>query len=428
MADEVIQEFLVESYESLEEVERDLVELEENASGELISRIFRNVHTIKGTCGFLGYGHLEAVAHAGENLLSKLRDGELVPTEPITSALLATVDAIRTMLELVEQTEGDGTEEYPELRERLHALAEGGPEEEAPPEPAIRVEGRAPMLSAPPPRSAQPSAPASAAAPSVAAPPNETAPSRPTAADPEVEHRTTVADTSIRVHVELLDTLMNLVGELVLVRNQILQHQESIEDSGMSAAAQRLNLVTSELQEGVMRTRMQPIGQVWSKFPRIVRDLAHQLGKECRLVMEGKETELDKTILEAIKDPLTHLVRNSVDHGISSPADREARGKNPEGTLTLRAYHEGGQVNIEISDDGSGVNLERVSQKALEHAAREARAARAHDREELVEPHLLARLLYGEGSHQRLRPRRGHGRRQDEHREDRRHHRRLQLR
>ncbi|MEO0321662.1 MAG: chemotaxis protein CheW, partial [Myxococcota bacterium] len=134
-----------------------------------------------------------------------------------------------------------------------------------------------------------------------------------------------------------------------------------------AAAAQRLNLVTSELQEGVMRTRMQPIGQVWSKFPRIVRDLAHQLGKECRLVMEGKETELDKTILEAIKDPLTHLVRNSVDHGIQTPGDRQAQGKNPEGALTLRAYHEGGQVNIEISDDGSGVNLERVAQKALEH-------------------------------------------------------------
>ncbi|MEO0321539.1 MAG: Hpt domain-containing protein, partial [Myxococcota bacterium] len=272
MADEVIQEFLVESYESLEEVERDLVELEEHASAELISRIFRNVHTIKGTCGFLGYGRLEAVAHAGENLLSKLRDGELVPTEAITNALLATVDAIRTMLELVERTEADGSEDYPALRERLHALAEGGPEEEkAPPEPAIRVEGRAPMLAAPPPRteasaSAAPAvsaAPAASPAPKVA--PQEARSATPEPAEPEVESRTTVADTSIRVNVELLDTLMNLVGELVLVRNQILQHPEALEESGVAAAAQRLNLVTSELQEGVMRTRMQPIGQVWSK-------------------------------------------------------------------------------------------------------------------------------------------------------------------
>ena len=368
MADEVIQEFLVESYESLEEVERDLVELEEQSSAELISRIFRNIHTIKGTCGFLGYGRLEGVAHAGENLLSKLREGELVPTEPITSALLATVDAIRTMLELIEQTEADGDEPYEGLRQTLHVLAAGAPEEAAPPAPAIRVEGRAPMLSAPPPRSTEPADVAPEAAPEpTPAPAVEVLTRSRDGAEAEGEHRTTVADTSIRVHVELLDTLMNLVGELVLVRNQILQHQEALEDSGVSAAAQRLNLVTSELQEGVMRTRMQPIGQVWSKFPRIVRDLAHQLGKECRLEMEGKETELDKTILEAIKDPLTHLVRNSVDHGIESAEAREARGKNPEGTLTLRAYHEGGQVNIEISDDGSGVNLERVAQKALEH-------------------------------------------------------------
>ncbi|MEM1415628.1 MAG: chemotaxis protein CheW, partial [Myxococcota bacterium] len=185
--------------------------------------------------------------------------------------------------------------------------------------------------------------------------------------DQEHEHKSSVADTSIRVNVEILDTLMNLVGELVLARNQILQHHSTHEDANVSAAAQRLNLVTSELQEGVMRTRMQPIGQVWSKFPRVVRDLAHQLGKQCRIEMEGKETELDKTILEAIKDPLTHLVRNSVDHGFETAEERVALGKSPEGTLTLRAFHEGGQVNIEISDDGSGVNLQKVADKALQH-------------------------------------------------------------
>jgi two-component system chemotaxis sensor kinase CheA len=177
-----------------------------------------------------------------------------------------------------------------------------------------------------------------------------------------------VSDSSIRVDVSLLDDLMNLVGELVLARNQILQFAQSVDggDASLSGTSQRLNLITTELQEGVMKTRMQPIEQAWQKFPRVVRDLAVALGKQVRIELEGKETELDKTIIEAIRDPLTHLVRNAVDHGIEAPERREQLGKPAEGTVRLRAFHEGGQVNIEISDDGAGLSPSRIRAKALE--------------------------------------------------------------
>jgi two-component system chemotaxis sensor kinase CheA len=191
-----------------------------------------------------------------------------------------------------------------------------------------------------------------------------------------------LSDSNIRVDVGLLDKLMNLVGELVLARNQILQFSSTQQDTSFLNTSQRLNLITTELQEGVMKTRMQPIGNIWSKFPRVVRDLATSCGKQVNIEMEGKETELDKTIIESIKDPLTHLVRNAVDHGVESPEKRLAAGKSPEGHLFLRAFHEGGQVNIEISDDGAGIDLERVKQKALEKGlVTPDQAARLSDRE-----------------------------------------------
>jgi two-component system chemotaxis sensor kinase CheA len=175
---------------------------------------------------------------------------------------------------------------------------------------------------------------------------------------------------------------MNLVGELVLARNQLLQFSNGTQDAGFQALSQRMNLIASELQEEVMRTRMQPIGNIWSKFPRTVRDLALSCGKEVRVEMEGKETELDRTIIEAIKDPLTHLVRNSVDHGIESAEERKKAGKDPVGRLILRAFHEGGQVNIEILDDGAGLNLERIRRKAVERGLVSAdQAARMQDRD-----------------------------------------------
>ncbi|MFP4635624.1 MAG: chemotaxis protein CheA, partial [Nitriliruptoraceae bacterium] len=191
-----------------------------------------------------------------------------------------------------------------------------------------------------------------------------------------------VADTSIRVDVGLLDDLMNLVGELVLTRNQLVQLVDGDTEDDLTDASKRLNLVTTELQEGVMKTRMQPIGNVWNKLPRVVRDLSVSCGKQVRLAMEGQNTELDKTIIEAIKDPLTHLVRNAVDHGIEAPQDRAAAGKPEEGELLLRAFHEGGQVNIEIIDDGGGIRADAVRDKAVQAGVVSAeQAERMSDRE-----------------------------------------------
>ncbi|MCP3857357.1 MAG: chemotaxis protein CheA, partial [Actinomycetia bacterium] len=188
----------------------------------------------------------------------------------------------------------------------------------------------------------------------------------PQAVEKAAASQRSAADSTIRVDVSVLDTLMNLVGELVLSRNQLMQLASTASNKDFAAPAQRLNLITSELQEGVMKTRMQPIGHVWNKLPRVVRDLSHQFGKQIRLELEGKDTELDRTILEAIKDPLTHMVRNTADHGIENPEERVAAGKDPEGVLKLSATHEGGQVNIEISDDGKGIDADTMRRKAID--------------------------------------------------------------
>ena len=218
-----------------------------------------------------------------------------------------------------------------------------------------------------------------------------------------------VAETSIRVDVSLLDKLMNLIGELVLARNQILQFTTQRDDGALTGASQRLNLITSELQEGFMKTRMQPIGVVWNKLPRVVRDVAHSLGKAIDLKMEGADTELDRTIIEAIKDPLTHLVRNSCDHGIEDPERRRAHGKPAKGTLCLKAYHEGGQVNIEISDDGTGVDVERVRAKAVERGLIRADQAAQLSETRSDELALLTWILHCRQSDQRFRTRCWHG-------------------
>ncbi|MBM4246982.1 MAG: chemotaxis protein CheA, partial [Deltaproteobacteria bacterium] len=233
----------------------------------------------------------------------------------------------------------------------------------------------APPAARPEPADAPAARPEPADAPAARPEPADAPAARPEPADAQAS---AVADTTIRVDVHLLDKLMNLVGELVLARNQILQFTSTQDDSAFVAASQRLNLITTELQEGVMKTRMQPIGNIWSKFPRVVRDVALACGKHVRVEMEGRDTQLDKTIIEAIKDPLTHVVRNAVDHGIESPDGRAAAGKSPEGRLFLRAFHEGGQVNIEISDDGGGIDPEKLRNKALQRG--------------LVHPDQLARM------------------------------------
>lgn len=387
--DELTREFLIESQEGLDRMERCLTELEERPQDAgLLGDIFRSVHTIKGTTGFLGFKRLEKLAHSGENLLGLLRDGKMVATPPVITCLLQLLDGLRAILKTIdtEGTEGDGDDNA--QIEEIKAVMQGGAE--APAAAAAPVAAAAPAVAAAAPAAAAPAAaapppPAAPAAPAAPAPVAEkpaeaakpAAPAVPTPPRPQVA---SAAESSLRVDVTLLNRMMNLVGELVLTRNQVLQ--ATANDPNMTLLSRRLDMVTADLRENVMKARMQPVSNIFSKMPRIVRDLGQQLGRKVRLQLEGQETELDKSLLEAIKDPLTHAVRNSMDHGIEPPEVREAAGKDPEGTLKLRASHEGSHVVIEISDDGAGISTENVRKKAVERNLVTAdRAALLSDRE-----------------------------------------------
>jgi two-component system, chemotaxis family, sensor kinase CheA len=388
--EEIIKEFLVECNDNLDQMDEDLVELEKDpTSQELLARVFRAIHTVKGTSGVLGFPKLESVAHVGENLLSKLRDGKLRLNTDITSGLLQMVDAIREILQAIESGGQEGARDYGPVAESLNRLLESELRKtsQAAPDPPLMGQIFVEKLKVP--QDAIDAALSQQAAGDlrklgeILVERGDVTPHAVLdALKTQVEAGLQVSASNIRVDVNLLDKLMNLVGELVLARNQILQYTASQKDSAFLGTAQRLNLITTELQEGVMKTRMQPIGNVWNKFPRVVRDLSLQFGKQVRVEMEGSETELDKTIIEAIKDPLTHVLRNSIDHGIELPEQRVAAGKQPEGRVSLRAFHEGGQVNIEVSDDGAGINLERIKQKAVERGQITAeQAARMSERE-----------------------------------------------
>jgi two-component system chemotaxis sensor kinase CheA len=399
--EEIIKEFLIESYENLDRLDQDLVVLEKDPSNrDTLASVFRTIHTIKGTSGFLAFNKLEKVAHVGESLLARLRDGLLELNPQITTALLAMVDVVRQMLKNIEATGMEGERDDRELIAALTQLLE--PREGMRPE--LVFSGSGPESESEefsPERSAY-----EAAQSNLGILPVEEQESVEFQATPNIEESSadvrtakhedhpdkaavqqsprgpSASDSTIRVDVGLLDRLMNRVGELVLLRNQIVQHTYATEDSQLLGASQRLNLLTTELQESVMKTRMQPIGNIWSKFPRTVRDVAMTCGKQARVEMEGKETELDKTIIEAIKDPLTHLVRNAVDHGIEAPEVRQAMGKPVEGRLSLRAFHEGGQVNIEITDDGAGLDFQRIKNKAVQKGLISAeQASRISERE-----------------------------------------------
>jgi two-component system, chemotaxis family, sensor kinase CheA len=437
--EDIVREFLAESNENLDNLDRELVLLEKDPGNlTILGSVFRSIHTIKGTCGFLGFTKLEKVAHSGENLLSLLRDGKLKLNTPIANGLLAMVDAVRKMLTEVQDTGQDGENDYKELIEALTQLqrppAEGASQAAAPPS-SPRVES--PVVAE---QKALLSAPMNGAAFSETKTPEAPVASGSSQSSSELtsasaldqgnykpvrgkiggalvdqgkitqedlaralqgqergDHRrigeilvelgAVSADEVSAVQLALegakareagtgtIRVDVGLVGELVLARNQVIQFTSSVESTNLAAASQRLNLITTELQEGVMKTRMQPIGNIWSKFPRTVRDVATSCGKQVRIEMIGQETELDKTIIEAIKDPLTHLVRNSVDHGIERPEIRTAAGKPAEGCLTLRAYHEGGQVNIEIIDDGAGLSHERIRRKAVDRGLLSAEKA-----------------------------------------------------
>jgi two-component system, chemotaxis family, sensor kinase CheA len=507
--DEIVREFLVESYENLDQLDRDLVALEQEPDAHpLLQSIFRTIHTIKGTSGFLAFGKLEVLTHAGEGLLARLRDGGLRLTQERTTGLLELVDAVRSILASIEATGTEDDRDYTGLVARLTALQTPAPEAELasasaatrsrstkaraqaeasstptsstptsstptsstptsspeapadaapnPAKPAARPRRRATDRQAAPPatssageasdppaeqvakhdikaaraaRKASTGNPAEPASPPANAPllgellqqqadinPEDVAVAmleqqlgdeRPlgeilvdhgqatpdqvrealalqAAAQADARVGGSVSDSTLRVDVNLLDTLMRLVGELVLTRNQIVATAAARADTGMQRSSQRLNLLVSELQAGVMKTRMQPIDTVWNKLPRLVRDVSVACGREVRLVLEGRDTELDKTILEAIKDPLTHVVRNAIDHGIESPEARVAAGKPAEGTLTMRAFHEGGQVNIEISDDGAGIDPARIATKAIERGLATVDQLRAMPTREIV--------------------------------------------
>jgi len=386
---DIVQDFLVESYENLDRLDRELVGLEKNPQDRAaLASVFRTIHTIKGTCGFLGFNQLEKVAHVGENLLTRLRDGQLTLNRELTTALLEMVDAVRQMLGSIEATGSEGKRDDTKLiatLTRLQQLPEAQPVSKAAPLPATTPEGAASPSSIGD-ILMQTAGVTSAEIQIATMKQKEGDPRRlgeilveQGAVQPgdivdalRIQQSSRVhagaSDRTIRVDIGLLDKVMTLVGELVLARNQVLQFAGRTKDTGFLAASHRLNLITTELQAGVMKTRMQPIGNIWGQFPRTVRDVALGCGKEVGIEMEGKETELDKTIIEAIKDPLTHLVRNSVDHGIELPEDRVRAGKDRAGRLILRAFHEGGQVNIEISDDGAGLNVERIRKKAVERA------------------------------------------------------------
>ena len=376
--DELTREFLIESQEGLDRMERCLTELEEKP-GEmpLLAEIFRAVHTIKGTTGFLGFKRLETLAHAGENLLGLLREGELAATPQIITVLLELLDGLRGILRRIDSDGIEGEESDATLIARLAALqkpeacraAEPPAPQPAPPvevEPALAKQcvSEEQNLQSSPANDASPHAGAGQGA--------ETAPARGAG--------NSAAESSLRVDVTLLNRMMNLVGELVLTRNQVLQAAAA--DARMTMLSRRLDMVTADLREAVMHARLQPVSHVFSKMPRMVRDLSRQLGKRVRLELDGQETELDKSLLEAIKDPLTHAVRNALDHGIECPEERAACGKDPEGRLRLRAKQEGSHVIVEVTDDGGGIAVEKVRDKAIERGLITVeRAANLNERE-----------------------------------------------
>jgi two-component system chemotaxis sensor kinase CheA len=327
--DDLLAEFLTETNESLAELDLALVKLERTPDDQAtLGLIFRLVHTIKGTCGFLGLPRLERVAHAAENVLGKVRDKELAASPPVISAVLAGLDRIKLIVAGLAATGAEPAGDDSPVTAALERAASG-------------------------------QAPASA----VAATEAEVIEAAPAADAPAAE--AVVGVQSIRVAVDVLEELMTLVGELVLTRNQLLQISRAEGTSAFSAPLQRLSHITTDLQEGVMKTRMQPIGNAWNKLPRLVRDLAHETGKKITLDMHGQETELDRQVLELMRDPLTHMVRNSADHGLEGPEERRAAGKPDLGRIRLNAYHEGGHIIIEVADDGRGLDTDKIRAKVL---------------------------------------------------------------
>ncbi len=391
--DDLLRDFLTESNENLAKLDNDIVELEQHPDDiARLNGVFRTIHTIKGTCGFLDLARLEGVAHAAENVLDALRAGRLRVRSELIGDVLAAVDRIKHVLTELERTErepqGDDSALIARLEAWLHPV--GAASETAPPEAGIVR-----PIAVPTPSAIAPTAPPEAETIAVSSPTVAVAtPARASDAHPtaekaangwdgidrrggNVESHPSVSESTLRVGIDVLDNLMNLVGELALGRNQLLQLAASEDESPFAKPIQQLDRVTTDLLEAVMKTRMQPIGNAWTKLPRLVRDLSSTSGKQIALVMQGAETDLDRQILQAIQDPLTHMIRNSADHGVEPPAVRRTAGKPELGTIRLSARHEGGHVVIEIADDGAGINAARVRSKAIERGLIKADVAEA---------------------------------------------------
>ena len=461
--DDLISEFLTETAESLDLIDSELVRFENNPEDRaILDNIFRLLHTIKGTCGFLGLPRLEAVAHAGETLLGKFRDGELSVSPPMVTLVLQAIDQIKELLEALEATGQEPAGDDAALIGRLEDAAMGkmteASAEPAKPDNWDEDLGRelrpgevslADLEAAFQGAEIDPGMDPGTSAPAAAAPVQHLAvgdfdpdlgrelrPGEVSAAELEAAFQSAEADPgmaapapkaeflsadmskeealqsamaelkgdndhhgeggprvqqTVRVGVDVLEALMTTVSELVLTRNQLMQTVRGLEDDELKGPLQRLSAVTGELQDGVMKTRMQPIGDAWRKLPRIIRDVSTDLGKKIELVMEGQDTELDRQVLELIKDPLTHMVRNSADHGLELPAERVQAGKPEKGTIKLSAYHEGGHIIIAIADDGKGLDTKRIGEKALE------KGLTTHDELERMTEAQIHRFIFAPG-------------------------------
>ncbi len=416
--DDLLNEFLTETFESLDVVDMELVKFEQDPNNsEILDNIFRLVHTIKGTCGFLGLPRLESLAHASETLMGKFRDGVPVTQDAVT-LILGSLDRVKEILAELEsnETEPDGNDEdlisqldilagigdgaaggaeavSPAPSNELEDVAEAPTVDDAGSGDQIKIvqrelkagevtlddlerafqEAEGPEDMGPPPvpdtfKSSEPEEKTPELDPTPVAVVKKSKKEEKKAAKSGADKKeVSVQNQSIRVNVDTLETLMTMVSELVLTRNQLLEMVRRHSDSEFQVPLQRLSSVTAELQEGVMKTRMQPIGNAWQKLPRIVRDLGNELDKKIELVMKGAETELDRQVLELIKDPLTHMVRNSADHGLETTQERIDAGKPELGKITLEAFHEGGHIIIRIAEDGRGLNTEKITQKIIEN-------------------------------------------------------------
>ncbi|EHZ1961477.1 chemotaxis protein CheA, partial [Campylobacter coli] len=402
---EILEDFLVEAFELVEQIDHDLVELETNPEDlELLNRIFRVAHTVKGSSSFLNFDVLTKLTHHMEDVLNKARHGELKITPDIMDVVLESIDRMKTLLNSIRDNGNDtaiGMDIEP-ICARLTAISEGespngvenetpveAPQKEEPaptPEPEVDVNQLSDseveaeierLLKA---RKAEDQARRAQKKQNTAA----STTSKPAASTPKAENMEKKVpasggggggmDQTIRVEVKRLDHLMNLIGELVLGKNRLLKIYDDVEEryegekflEELNQVVSQLSIITTDVQLAVMKTRMQPIAKVFNKFPRVVRDLSRELGKQIELEITGEETELDKSIVEEIGDPIMHMIRNSCDHGVEDPATRAANGKPEKGIVQLKAYNEGNHIVVEITDDGKGLDANGLKAKAIE--------------------------------------------------------------